>query len=275
LASSSRPAKWRESKLKICESLKMGQADVLALQEMGSVDALMELRAALKVEGLDYPHWEFVSGFDTNIHVAVLSRFPLIRRQPHTNDNFLLHGRRFRVSRGFAEVDVKVNSSYTFTLITAHLKSRRPAAEADESELREQEALRLREKIDARLNADPNAHLIVLGDFNDLKDSKSVRAIIGKGRSALIDTRPAEMNGDDQPRPTRYFSPRTIAWTHYYGKEDVYSRIDYILISRSLALNWNKNGTYVLASANWGIASDHRPLVASFFAENSILPSGQ
>lgn len=268
LATDSRPAKSQESKARIYETLRTLKADVLALQEIGSLNALMQLRAALKLEGLDYPHWEFVRGFDTNIHVAVLSKFPCVRRQSHTQDSFLLRGRRFRVSRGFADVDIQVHSTYVFTLITAHLKSRRAAVEVDETELREQEAALLREKIEARFKTDPNANLVVLGDFNDVKDSRSIKTIIGRGKNALVDTRPAEMNGDNQPSPIPQFAPRNVTWTHYYGKEDVYSRIDYILISRGMAKEWTGEGTYVLALPNWGVASDHRPLVASFIAEN-------
>ena len=262
-----RPLKTAEAKAKIRESLRTIKADVVALQEMGSTNALMELRTSLKAEGLDYPHWEHVSGWDTNIHVAVLSKFPITARRPHTNESFLLFGRRFRVSRGFAEMDIKVNDRYSFTLITTHLKSRRPVPEADEAELREEEAKLLREKIDARLSANPNANLIVLGDFNDVKDSKSTRAVIGRGKHALTDTRPAERNGDNLPNPDPRFEPRNITWTHYYGKEDTYSRIDYILLSRGMEREWNKDETYILALPNWGAGSDHRPIVAAFAAE--------
>jgi endonuclease/exonuclease/phosphatase family metal-dependent hydrolase len=263
-----RPAKAPAGRAKIRESLRAIQADVVALQEVGGTNVLMELRASLKGEGLDYPFWDFVPGWDTNIQVAVLSRFPITARRPHTNDSFLLFGRRFRVSRGFAEMDIKVNDRYSFTLLATHLKSRRPVPEADEAEMREQEALLLREKIDARLSVHPEANLIVLGDLNDTHDSKSTRAVIGRGRRALIDTRPAERNGDRDANPNPRFEPRHVTWTHHYGKEDSYQRIDYILLSRGMAREWNKSETYVLALANWGTASDHRPVVAGFFAED-------
>lgn len=263
-----RPAKSPAARAKVRESIRALNADVLALQEIGGLDGFRELRESLKSEGLNYPFGEIVFGHDTNIQIAVLSKFAIVHRRAHTNANFLLNGRRFHVSRGFAELDFQVNPRYGFTLLTAHLKSRRTSAEAAEADLREQEALLLREIIDARLNARPQLNLVVLGDFNDVKDSRALRILIGRGKNALVDTRPAERNGDDQPNPIPYYSPRNITWTHHYGKEDVYSRFDYILISRSLAREWNKSGTYVLALPNWGVASDHRPVLAGFYAED-------
>jgi len=255
-----------QAKAKIRESIRALKPDVIALQEMGSVSALMELRDSLKADGLDLPNWEHVSGWDTNIHVAILSKFPFTARRSHTNDTFLLSGRRFHVSRGFAEVDIKVNPNCTFTLITAHLKSKRPVPDADETEQRLEEAKILRGIIDADLAANPRMNLIVLGDFNDTKDSASTKTIIGRAKYKLIDTRPAERNGDNAPAPNPAFEPRGITWTHYYGKEDAYTRIDYILLSPGLAHEWMANETYVLTSPNWGVGSDHRPIVATFEA---------
>src|SRR5687768_116459 len=53
-----RPVKSADAKAKIRESLRALKADVVALQEMGTTNALLELRASLKAEGLDYPFWE-------------------------------------------------------------------------------------------------------------------------------------------------------------------------------------------------------------------------
>ncbi|MBC8095682.1 MAG: endonuclease/exonuclease/phosphatase family protein [Akkermansiaceae bacterium] len=257
-------AKSPEAKARIRESLRALKPDVLALQEIGSLSALTELRASLKTEGLDFPHWELVTGFDTNIHVAVLSRFPFTARRPHTNEAFLLSGRRFRVSRGFAEVDVKVSPHYSFTLITAHLKSRRPAAHADESEQRLEEAKVLRKIIEANFTANPRANLIVLGDLNDTHNSPPIKTVIGRGKTKLVDARPAERNGDNLPHSNPAYAPRHVTWTHHFGVEDTYSRIDYILFSPGMAREWKANGTYVLTIPNWGLGSDHRPLVAEF-----------
>ena len=261
--------KSAEAKAKVRESILALKPDVISFEEMGSTNALLGLRDSLRAQGLNFPYWEEVGGSDPNIHVALLSRFPIIARRPHTNENFLLEGRRFAVSRGFLEVDVRVNANYSFTLLGAHLKSKRTMAEADEADMRLQEARLLRARVDAILNTNPNADLVVLGDFNDTKDSRSIRTIIGGGHFKLIDTRPAERNGDDiRWDPNRHGSGRDVAWTFYYGAEDTYSRIDYILLSPAMAREWVRSETYVLALPNWGIASDHRPIVAGFVAED-------
>ena len=265
-AENGRPAKSSEAKAKVREMIKALNADVLALEEMGNTNALLELRDSLKKDGVDYPHWEHVTGSDPSIHVAVLSKYPFTARHPHTNDSFLLSGKRFQVGRGFAEVEISPATNYSFTLFVAHLKSKRPVPEADQAELRLEEAKILREKIETRLKDNPNANIAVVGDFNDTKDTKPIKSIIGIGKNKLVDTRPAERNGDTAPAPQPYFDPPHVTWTHFYGKEDTYSRIDYILLSPAMAREWIKADTYVLAMANWAVASDHRPVVATFSA---------
>jgi endonuclease/exonuclease/phosphatase family metal-dependent hydrolase len=261
----SRPhIKPAEAKAKVCESIEAMKPDVIALEEMGTTNALLELRASLKADGLDFPFWEHVSGADTNIHVAVLSKFPIVARHPHTNDFFLLDGRRFQVKRGFAEVEIQAATNFTFTLIVAHLKSRLQTPNADEAEERFAEAKVLRGIIDEHFKANPNAKLIILGDFNDTKDSDSTKEIIGRGKFKLTDTRPAERNGDNAPAEPPYFEPRNLAWTYFYGADDTYSRIDYILLSPAMARDWVKAETYIPMIPNWGIGSDHRPIVATF-----------
>ncbi len=263
-SSGSRHAKSPAAQAKVRDCILAMKPEVLALQEMGDTNALLDLQSNLKSGGLDLPFWDEITGYDTNIHIAVLSRFPIIARRPHTNENFLLDGRRLTVSRGFAEMDIQVNPRYTFTLIVAHLKSRLPSAIADEDEWRYEEAVALRRVIDARLAQDPAQNLAVVGDLNDAPDSKPLRTILGHGATRLFDTRPAERNGDDPNSADGTRQPRRITWTDYYAKEDVYSRIDYILLARGLQTHWLKDETYIYTTSNWGLASDHRPLVAGF-----------
>src|SRR6478609_2006572 len=256
-----------DAKAKVREVILAMKPDVIAFEEMGSLSALLELRDSLKKDGLDLPNYEHVTGFDPNIHVCVLSKFPIVARRSHTNENFLLNGKRFFVSRGFNEVDIKVNDKYQFTLLGAHLKSRRTVADADEGELRLEEAKLLRAIVDQRLAEKPDANLVVLGDFNDTYNTKAIKEVVGVGKNKLVDTRPAEKNGDNLPNPANpRYSPRNETWTHYYGVEDSYSRIDYIMLSPGMAKEWVKGDSFIPVVANWGQASDHRPVLVTLEA---------
>lgn len=265
-ASGSRPAKPAAARAAVREAILAMAPDVIAVQEIGTTNALLELSGALRRAGLDYPYWEHVAGWDTNISVAILSRLPIVSRRSHANESYLLGGRRLRVSRGFAEVDIRVGPRYMLTVLTAHLKSRRPVPGGDEAEMREQEAILLREKVDAILAGRPEANLVVLGDFNDTKDSATLRRIVGRGRHALTDTRPGERNGEESAAVGSRLEQRRVTWTHFYGKEDSYDRVDYILLSPGLAREWDPGRTCVLALPGWGVASDHRPVCARFYA---------
>src|SRR5690349_17149582 len=61
-----RTAKSLESKAKIQESILALKPDLLAVQEIGSATAFQNLRSELSSKGLDFPHWELVTGPDTN-----------------------------------------------------------------------------------------------------------------------------------------------------------------------------------------------------------------
>lgn len=258
-----RSAKSEPARKRICEALQMIRPDVLALQEIGGPRSLGELQSRLKAEGLDLPHSEIVRGYDTNIQVGLLSRFPITARRSRPEEQFLIRGRRYRTTRGILDVEITLPSDYRFTLLGVHLKSRRETGGVSQQDIREQEARVLRRIVDERLQADPDVNLVVLGDFNDDPSSLTLRTVRGRGRSALLDTRPTERNGDRSAGRSS-LPPRSIAWTHFYGREDLYSRVDYILISLGMAKEWRPEDTWVLAFPNWGQASDHRPLVASF-----------
>jgi endonuclease/exonuclease/phosphatase family metal-dependent hydrolase len=257
----SRPAKSEASKSKVASILKTIGADIVGLQEVGGTNALADLCRRTAALGLPYEHREWVQGFDTNIQVALISRYPIVARRPHTRDSYLLSGRRFQVSRGILEVDVRVRGDEVLTVFVAHLKSRRAAVEADEGEMRREEARILRDKVEARMRAAPRSKVVVLGDLNDTKDSVAIRALLGRGKEGWVDARPSERNGDTGYTPNARWQPRTVAWTHYYGVEDTYSRVDYVLLHRNAARDLRPAESYVPVVSDWGLASDHRPVV--------------
>ncbi len=259
-----RSAKPEAGRAQVALALATLHPDVVALQEVGGRPALLELQTRLREAGLSLPHAEIVHGADTNIQLALLSRFPIVGRHPHTNDSYLLEGRRHRVSRGFLEAELQITPRYRLTVLAAHLKSKRVVADAAESELREQEARLFRGKIEAILHSDPKAHLLVCGDLNDTPDSRPIRLILGQGGPRLIDTRPAEPNGDSALSENPRQRPRRVVWTHHYGVEDSFSRLDYLLLSGELAQSWRPEGTRIFVQPDWGVASDHRPILAEF-----------
>ena len=265
----SRKAKSETSRLKVVELLRAIDADVIALQEMGRRAALAELRLRLKAKGLDYPHEAWVVGPDPAIHLAVLSRFPIIKDRSHQHVSYLLDRKRFQVSRGIGEVEVQVNSRYRFVLFNVHLKSKRPVGFADQAAMRLEEARALRRLVVKRLNANPDENLLVVGDLNDTPNTDPIKDLIGRRAPRLVDLRPVEQNGDQAPNPANQnYGPRRVAWTHFYWAKDEYTRLDYQMASKGMVKELDRSGSRVQVMADWGTASDHRPVVARFFAED-------
>lgn len=260
----SREAKSPHSKARVQEFIQQLDPDILAVEEIGGEAALRSLQASLHARGLVFRDYEHVNGFDTNVTVGVLSKWPITGRQSRANEGYLLQGRRLRLTRGIVDIEIETPGKRKLIVIAAHLKSKRQSSVADEEDMRFQEGIRVRQVVEDRLARDPEAALVVLGDFNDTKDSRSVRSVIGKGRLALVDIRPAESSGDSQSQLSGKPEPRVVTWTHYYAKEDSYERIDYILASPALARQLDRSNTRVLTSPDWGDASDHRPILATF-----------
>ena len=258
-----RKAKTKESRAKVVEAIVSIKPDVLALQEMGRKVALEDLRNRLNQKGSGYSHSLWLSGPDPAIHLAVLSRFPIVGHHSKTNETYLLDGKRFQVSRGFVVVDIQVRRDYIFTLFNAHLKSMRKVVIADQADMRLEEARLLRSLVEKRLKANSNANILLVGDLNDSPSKDPIKNIIGKRSLKLVDLRPFEKHGDQAPSSvnTKNFS-REVTWTHFYGREDHFSRLDYILASQGMLRELDSSFVHVMD--DWGKASDHRPVVARF-----------
>jgi endonuclease/exonuclease/phosphatase family metal-dependent hydrolase len=65
-----------------------------------------------------------------------------------------------------------------------HLKSKADGAETSEP-IRMAEATEIRRLLDAEFAADPDARVMIIGDFNDTRDSKSLGIIFGSGPTAM------------------------------------------------------------------------------------------
>jgi endonuclease/exonuclease/phosphatase family metal-dependent hydrolase len=230
--------------------------DILGVCEMGPPAEFASFKALLKSAGLDYPDTEYVQGPDPERHVALLSRYPIVSHQSLPDVPFAMDGGEEKAARGFLDVTISIGGT-KLRFIGVHLKSKVKDTWEDEAELRRNEAHLLRQHIDSVLDADPGVKLVVYGDFNDTKTSTCLRDVMGPRNSdrALRDLWLKDSVGD--------------RWTEYWEAADVYTRIDYILVTRNLLPDVEYPKSYVYRSPYWNDASDHRAVVATFRLESA------
>lgn len=184
--------------------------DVVALQEVGGLEPLSDLREASG----GYPHMD-ISGFpdDRGIRVAILSKIPIIEREdivdfplgPALDINNLTATGTIpitRMSRG--ALRVRVQHQGTIDIVTVHLKSKlltfprvggtsfAPRDENERAQIagialmkRSAEAVTLRIRISDFLEGNFNNPLILLGDFNDVPEAQTSLVLCGPPGSEI------------------------------------------------------------------------------------------
>ena len=88
---------------------------------------------------------------------------------------------------------------------------------------------------------------IICGDWNDTRASKPVRALQKRGDKVVGEI-------------VRATDSRGETWTHFYRREDTYSRIDYFLVSATLQPFVAADRATIWDGPGVGEASDHRPV---------------
>lgn len=243
--------KPESEKAALREILKIMGADVLVLQEMGGADFQKELQRDLKAEGCNYPYAALVSGPDEDRHVAALSKTPFKRVVEHRDLPFIYFGRLEKVKRGLLEIAYDTPRG-ELAIFVVHLKSKFTDREDDpQSALRrlgESEAVR--DRVLARVSQTHSAMFVLIGDMNDTRDSPVLKMLTRRGHSVLTEPLPAT-------------DTRGETWTHYYRKEDSYSRIDFALAAPGLLKSGSVSATLCDHPLTL-VASDHRPLMLTF-----------
>jgi endonuclease/exonuclease/phosphatase family metal-dependent hydrolase len=227
--------------------------DVLSVQEMGDAAVFAQFREELRAAGLDYPYAELLTRGRVEINLAVLSRFPIVAVQHHTNEWYSIGEAKVPVARGFLDVEIQVNPVYRFRFLAAHLKSK-VYSPLGQTEMRRNEARLLNKVIRGILDKSPQVNLLVAGDFNDDCNSAPLREVSGKRGGEITDLRPVDSTGD--------------VWTYFYSAIDGYSRIDYFFVSEGMLLETIREQTRVVRDPLTYKASDHRPVVAVFRADD-------
>lgn len=243
--------KPEDAKASLRRVLRAIDADVVILQEMGPRPFLAELQEDLAREGLRYGFAHVMSAADPDRHLAVLSRSEPHSFSDYTDLTFKYLARQESAKRGLLHLEYRLGS-HRLSIFGVHLKSRHTDTPEDPESAgrRAGEATAMRNRI-LENHPDPERDLfLILGDFNDHKASRPVRAFLRRGKTIIADLVPAaDKDGD--------------AWTYRYAKEDSYDRVDLMLASRALMRHISPGAARIPDGPDVAAASDHRPVVVS------------
>lgn len=229
--------------------IRQVNADILALQEVGGTPYLTELQRDLKREGVDYPHAVVLEAEDADRRVAVLSRRAFSAVTKHDDLTFKYSEGNTKVRRGLLEVRF-ARESGDVTLFVVHLKSRHTERGDDPSAASQRggEATAIRDRVLKVFPEPATARFVIAGDFNDGRSDRAVRAMMDRGQTKITEWLPAA-------------DTRGHVWTHFFRKDDSYSRVDHILVSPALWPRVRGGSGRIHDSAEVAKASDHRPVV--------------
>jgi len=221
-----RERKFDEATQKVAAQIKLINADIIGLTEVGNEKEVKLLVEALKKQGLEYKHWKVCKSDDTATgqHVALLSKYELTDVQLSFADRGL-----YFVESDNDEVDetglskamkasVTVNDE-KINLFLLHLKSERGGEDSDQKRLMQAEIAR-------RLMIpylQKGEHVIVMGDLNSEKRHEVLLTVRGFRDiyGELVQT------GDNY-----FFDDYKTRWTYNYkGQQE---QIDHVLMSLSL-----------------------------------------
>jgi len=223
-------------------------ADVLTLQEIGGEPFLAELQRDLRHEGVDYPYAAVLAADDKDRMIAVLSKRPFTGVTRHADLSFKYFDGVEKVRRGLLEVRVATDAGEV-ALFVAHLKSLYTERPDDPGAAlqRTGEAVAVRDRVLKVFPEPATARFVILGDLNDNRTSRPVRALLERGKTVIAEWLPAA-------------DERGQVWSHFYRKEDSYARIDHILVSPGLWPRVRGRVGRIFDSPEVMQASDHRPV---------------
>jgi len=229
--------------------------DIIGFMEVGDQRQLNDLTRRLQEAGMTFSDTEYLQGADQQRHVALLSRFPIVERHSEGFIPIQVQGQTFYSSRGFIDVTIALPSNFKLRVLCVHLKSKLPVPDYSQAVFRVAEATALRKKIEAILKSDSTTPLLIMGDFNDTKNSLAMKTILGSP-SAPNAVTALELHDD-----------RNETWNEYWKEADEYSRIDYIIVNDVLKKRIEEGHSAIARPAFWNEASDHCPVFTTVHLE--------
>lgn len=148
-------SEWNQKNYKIklgniARVIKDVNADIIALQEVESLKALLDLRFTLKQEGLYYQHYAIADKKNTTVKVALLSRLPFV----YSKELSVTQSSEYR---NILEAKFKIENEELYIFIN-HWKSK---SGPESKRVVSAKALKQRVK---EIGYDKN--IVILGDFN-------------------------------------------------------------------------------------------------------------
>jgi endonuclease/exonuclease/phosphatase family metal-dependent hydrolase len=235
-------------------------ADVVLVQEVGSLKALQALNADLATP---YPFCAVVEGnSERGIHLGVLSREPFeLTSHRHLvlcdeagtplleyeSEAAAGAGRAMpiRIQRDLLQVELDLADQGILTLFNVHLKSKtnRPWRRLAADDVRSAEARSVAGRIGAYLQAHPHRPVLLGGDFNDLRSSDALQPLFALPWTDPMGEQLASKGGN----PSTYWPKRRM-------------RLDFLLLSPAAAGCLMPGSAMIHASQRAKRASDHYPV---------------
>ncbi len=211
-------------------------ADVLAVVEADNRPALIKFEEILfkRIKAAPYAHVMLIDGNDDRgIDVALLTKsdYPIVRIRSHVDDR---DDRGVIFSRDCPEYTVETPTGERIVFVVNHLKSKGYGKPAESNARRERQAHRVAE-IYARLAAEGEQNVVVLGDFNDFPDSPPLAPLLAQTDLRDIST---HGNFDNAGKPGTF------------GNGTAREKIDYILFSPALWAHITGGG--IFRKGAWG-----------------------
>jgi len=244
-AKAGKPESERDAVVRMIGTIR---PDVLGLEEMGEPGQFSDLQRRLRKAGLDFPYSKYLQAADTSRHVALLSRTPIVEHHSQNNLPLRVNGVTLHSPRGILDVTVEPVQGERIRILCIHLKAKLEVAEYDQTDLRLAESEYLRRYVRDILRTDPSARLVLMGDFNDTKNEKAIWQIMGNPE------------WPDSLKTLPLTDDRGEFWTEFWSYADVYSRIDYMMVSKKLEEEVDFGQSGIARPSFWSEASDHCPI---------------
>jgi endonuclease/exonuclease/phosphatase family metal-dependent hydrolase len=172
----------------LARAIRAVDADVLALQEVESLQALRWFRDTYLADA-GYRHLSSLdAGYARGVECSVMSRFEITAERIWPDASLddvhrdgpgwtpVPPGARLAFRRSPLQVDLRIDDDYELTVFVVHHKAQR-----EYGWLREAEALKVVELVSERLAAHPDRNVVVMGDFNAAPWDKSFRVYLQAG----------------------------------------------------------------------------------------------